>query len=212
MISKWQEIATSLRCVARTACATAALPICATVRSTTLVNSSIATRSCCSASARAMVTRNCSPVDSTWNGRSQDGGLLNPTEDRSIVISTMDIPAGNASSTLLFSGQSNPETKDSPNSERAMVVFPVPLAPIIAPIAHGRSWRGSETSHRTTLSGAAARSNSPSTCWTRGVRFTGIRFTMAARSGPFRKSTPCTEAPRQSTVPASRADAPRLDR
>lgn len=85
------------RCL--TALAMAALPIRATVRSTTDVNSSITKSPLDSAIARAIVTRNCSPLDSTRNGRSHDGGSENPTLFRSATMSLMLMRSGNASRT-----------------------------------------------------------------------------------------------------------------
>jgi hypothetical protein len=86
--------------------ATAADATLATSRSTTLVNSSITAGSGCSASTRAQWTRNCSPLDSARNGRSQDGGELNPTDDSSPVTSRIPIDSGNPSRMLRSPGQS----------------------------------------------------------------------------------------------------------
>src|SRR5207245_2678874 len=105
----------------RTVFARAALPIWATVRSTTLVYSSMTTggtpvplpvpsvgpasRRSLNAKRRAKVTRNCSPVDRTRNGRSQAGGDENPTEERSATTSLIGIWEGNPSRTDWYSGQ-----------------------------------------------------------------------------------------------------------
>ena len=46
---------------------------------------------------QATLTRNCSPVNSTPNGRNQLGGLLKPTDDSRPLISLIPIAAGKAS-------------------------------------------------------------------------------------------------------------------
>src|SRR5262245_31810406 len=116
---------------------------CATWRSTTDVNSSSTTsgrpEAAASASARAAVTRNCSPVESAPNGRSQLGGEENPTAVSAATTSLMDRRLGNASSTLLEVGQSKPATTASPQSALETLVLPAPDGPTIRPTSQERA-------------------------------------------------------------------------
>src|SRR5512139_1145836 len=97
----------------RTVLATAELPIFPTVRSTTEVNSSNTHSSGRDASARASVARNCSPFDSTANGRNHAGGEEKPTDDSSAVTSLIDIVSGKPSMTAAFLLHSKLLTKAS---------------------------------------------------------------------------------------------------
>ena len=55
---------------------------------------------------------------------------------------------------------------------RATVDFPDPLGPTMSPIDHGRSSRGSATSHASSTRFDGGTANNPSSCITRGVRWT----------------------------------------
>jgi hypothetical protein len=85
--------------------ATAALPTLATVRSTTLVNSSNATSGVSANSARARSQRNFSPFDKTACGLTHAGGELNPTAVSAWVISRTG-RSPKQSTTAFFAGQS----------------------------------------------------------------------------------------------------------
>lgn len=60
-----------------------------------------------SASARARLTRNCSPLERHRNGRTQLGGDEKPTEESNCVISAVFIPFGNDSTSDLSDAHSN---------------------------------------------------------------------------------------------------------
>src|SRR6516162_6642922 len=112
---------------------TAALPIWATVLSTTLVYSSKRTRWGDSASSLASVTRNCCPVEKTWNGLNQAGGDEKPTAESKLTTSLTLMEVGNASRTESESGQASFESCEysSGQNERAIVLLPHPDGPTI---------------------------------------------------------------------------------
>lgn len=140
----------------------------ATWRSTTLVNSSSTTIPECSTIARAHVTRNCSPFDSTWNGRSHAGGELNPTLDSVSITSRIGMSAGKESTTGLSFGQANSDTIELPNSSRAIVLFPEPDGPTMSPTFQARSSIGRFASHSSRRCSAGFRSNTADICRIRG--------------------------------------------
>ena len=122
------------------------------------------------ASARASAARNCSPFESTWNGRTHDGGEENPTDDKSSVTSLIESSAGKPSSSARSAGQSKPTVYASPNISRATVLLPQPEGPTIKPTFHGFSSSGRLTCQVSALFAAGGTSNIPSSCITRGER------------------------------------------
>ena len=120
---------------------------------------------------RAILTRNCSPVESAWYGRSQAGGLEKPTLDKSATISLIPSVGGKASTIARSIGHfgSGGQSKHS----RAKVLLPQPDGPTISPMFQGRSSIGSDTFQRRSLRWAGGTSNRPSSCLTRGVRSIG---------------------------------------
>ena len=88
----------------------AALPTWATCRSTTereLVDDRQVRHS---ARVRARLTRNCSPFDRAWKGRSQAGGVENPTDESSSTTSLIPMAAGKPSRIDRSAGQSQRST------------------------------------------------------------------------------------------------------
>src|SRR5262249_12527001 len=177
-----------------------ALPTWATVRSTVLVNSSKTMRLSASASNLASVTRNCCPVERTWNGRSQAGGEEKPTDDSRATTSLTGRLLGKASRTERSLGQVRASCQRTADGQRrrAMVDLPHPEGPVIRPIDQGRSSSGRETSQvkREVFSGA--RSNMPWICCTRGDRTTGDSTVMVACMGPSCRRTSCQLVPGRS--------------
>ena len=101
------------------------------------------------ASSRARLTRNCSPVLSTRNGRSHAGGEEKPTDDSRLTTSFTGSAAGKASSTARSSGQAGHcscAASASPNRCRTTVDLPQPDGPTISPTFQGLASSGSATS------------------------------------------------------------------
>ncbi len=143
---------------------TAKLAALATVRSTTLVNSSITARSRRSAQGAGQLARNCSPFDRTANGRSQLGGLEKPTEElQRRVISWIGRSAGNASTSERSFGQSKPPTSAAPEQfpgQRRLAATRGADDQADLPILSSSS--GSSTDQETLLDFVGGKSNSPS--------------------------------------------------
>jgi hypothetical protein len=194
---------------ARTVFARAAEPIWATVRSTTLVYSSNTTSGAAAASSRASVTRNCWPVDSTWNGRSHAGGDEKPTADSSAITSLTGKPSGKPSRTERSRGQVRAAASavSLGHSARAIVDLPQPLGPTIRPMCQSFSCSGSRTVHSSREDFSGGKSKMPRICRTRAVSTTGDSTTMWA--GGVTRSSPGMSVPRFGSAPAARAGSAR---
>ncbi len=151
-MSRWHESSRIWRpAVRRQALAKAMAPIRATWRSTTEVNSSMTTRRPPSRRTRAKVARKRSPVERTWNGRSQDGQEPRPTAERAAATELK--PEAGAISSMM--GRSLDQRKAAerrkqrgPKAARPMVDLPEPDGPTIRPIFQPSSSAGIWTEAR----------------------------------------------------------------
>ena len=165
-------ISTICLLVLRMSFAVACDAVFATVRSMTLVNSSIMIGLFLGAVsiASAVDALNCSPLDRVWCGCSHVGGDPNPILVSVSTISSKVSLSGKLSRMDFCLSHFCVAIASGPKISVAIVVLPAPLGPTITPIFHSLG-SVSFTSHFCVAFSVGGTSKSDSALMTRGVRW-----------------------------------------